>query len=75
MAQPASRVRVLTALMIAQVMAGLAHGVTFSMGALLSAEMAGPAWGGAASTVTTIGAGLWAIPLARIVQRRGGGRR
>ena len=71
MAQPASRVRVLTALMIAQVMAGLAHGVTFSMGALLSAEMAGPAWGGAASTVTTIGAGLWAIPLARIVQRRG----
>lgn len=67
----ASRRRVLTALMIAQIMAGLAHGVTFSMGAILAADMAGPAWGGAASTVTTIGAGLWAVPLARIVERRG----
>ena len=67
----ASRRRVLTALMIAQVMAGLAHGVTFSMGAILSADMAGEAWGGAASTVTTIGAALWAMPLAAIVNRRG----
>ncbi|GAB2517881.1 Major Facilitator Superfamily protein [Corynebacterium atrinae] len=67
----ASRRRVLTALMIAQIMAGLAHGVTFSMGAILAADIAGPAWGGAASTVTTIGAGLWAVPLARIVERRG----
>ena len=67
----ASRRRVLTALMIAQVMAGLAHGVTFSMGAILSADMAGEAWGGAASTVTTIGAALWAMPLAMIVNRRG----
>ncbi|GAB3691219.1 MFS transporter [Corynebacterium nasicanis] len=71
MAHVASRRRVLTALMIAQVMAGLAHGVTFSMGAILSADMAGPAWGGAASTVTTIGAALWAVPLAAIVNRRG----
>ncbi|NLP39306.1 MAG: MFS transporter [Corynebacterium pollutisoli] len=67
----ASRRRVLTALMIAQVMAGLAHGVTYSMGALLSADMAGDAWGGAASTVTTVGAALWAMPLAAIVNRRG----
>jgi len=71
MLQAASRRRVLTALMIAQVMAGLGHGVTFSMGAILSADMAGEAWGGAASTVTTIGAALWAMPLARIVNRRG----
>lgn len=71
MQQAASRRRVLTALMIAQVMAGLAHGVTFSMGAILSASMAGEAWGGAASTVTTIGAALWAMPLAVIVNRRG----
>ena len=67
----ASRRRVLTALMIAQVMAGLAHGVTYSMGALLSADMAGDAWGGAASTVTTVGAALWAMPLAAIVNRYG----
>ncbi|MDO5511734.1 MFS transporter [Corynebacterium sp.] len=67
----ASRRRVLTALFIAQVMAGLAHGVTFSMGAILSADMAGEAWGGAASTVTTIGAALWAMPLAAIVDRKG----
>lgn len=63
--------RVLAALMVAQVLAGLAHGVTYSMGALLSAEMAGAAWGGAASTVTTIGAGLWAMPLATLVEKRG----
>ncbi|AGF71054.1 MFS transporter [Corynebacterium halotolerans] len=67
----ADRRRVLTALMIAQVMAGLAHGVTYSMGALLAADMAGQAWGGAASTVTTVGAGLWAVPLARLVRHRG----
>lgn len=71
MPQATSRRRVLTALMIAQIMAGLAHGVTFSMGAILSADMAGEAWGGAASTVTTIGAALWAMPLAAIVNRRG----
>lgn len=63
--------RVLLALMVAQVLAGLAHGVTYSMGALLLAEMAGSAWGGAASTVTTIGAGLWAMPLAKLVEKRG----
>ncbi|MDR7328335.1 MFS transporter [Corynebacterium guangdongense] len=67
----ANRRRVLIALMGAQVLAGLAHGVTYSMGALLSAEMAGAAWGGAASTVTTVGAGLWAVPLATLVEKRG----
>ena len=71
MVPAASRRRVLAALMIAQVMAGLAHGVTYSMGALLSADMAGEAWGGAASTVTTVGAAVWAMPLASIVNRRG----
>ena len=63
--------RVLIALMLAQVMGGLAHGVTYSMGALLSADMAGAAWGGAASTVTTVGAGIWALPLAKLVEQRG----
>lgn len=71
MLEAASRRRVLTALIIAQVMAGLGHGVTYSMGALLAADLAGAMWGGAAATVTTIGAALWAIPLARIVRLRG----
>ncbi|RSZ63917.1 MFS transporter [Corynebacterium hylobatis] len=71
MPAPAYTRRALTALMIAQVMAGLGHGVTFSMGALLAADLAGTMWGGSAATVTSVGAGVWAIPLARIVGVRG----
>lgn len=71
MHEAAYRRRVLTALLLTQMLVGLAQGVSYTMGALLSASMAGPAWGGAAATVTTVGAGVWAVPLARIVEKRG----
>ncbi len=61
--------RVITGLMFAQVMIGLSNGITLSMGSLLAASMAGPAWGGSAATLTTIGAAIFAVPLARMVQR------
>lgn len=63
------RRRVLTGLMFAQVMIGLSNGITLSMGSLLAASLAGPAWGGSAATLTTIGAAIFAVPLARMVQR------
>ena len=63
------RRRTLSALMVAQIMAGLAHGMAFSMGSLLAAKLQGPAWGGTALALTMGGAALWAIPLGRIVHR------
>ncbi|QGU08441.1 Major Facilitator Superfamily protein [Corynebacterium occultum] len=67
-AHPARR-RVLTGLIFAQVMIGLSNGITLSMGSLLAASLAGPVWGGSAATLTTIGAAIFAVPLARMVQR------
>lgn len=68
---PAYRRRVLGTLMFVQVMAGLGHGMTFSMGSLLATKLQGAAWGGTALALTMGGAGLWAIPLARIVAAKG----
>ena len=59
MTTSAYRHRVLTALMIAQVMGGISAGVAFSLGSLLAADIGGTEWGGAASTVTTVGAALF----------------
>lgn len=67
-AHPA-RKKVLAGLMFAQIMIGLSNGITLSMGSLLAASMAGVAWGGSAATLTTIGAAIWAVPLARMVSR------
>lgn len=63
------RRRTISALMTAQIMAGLAHGMTFSMGSLLAAKLQGPAWGGTALALTMGGAALWAIPLGKVVRR------
>ncbi len=63
------RRKVITGLMFAQVMIGLSNGITLSMGSLLAASLAGAAWGGSAATLTTIGAAIFSIPLARIVTR------
>ena len=71
MITPAYRRRVLTALMIAQVMGGISAGVAFSLGALLAADIGGTEWGGAASTVTTVGAALFSVVLARVAAARG----
>ena len=68
---PGYRRRVLGALMTAQVMAGLANGIAYSMGSLLAADMAGTAWGGIAATCTTLGAAAFALPLGRLVVSRG----
>ncbi|WJY93245.1 Major Facilitator Superfamily protein [Corynebacterium faecale] len=67
-AHPARR-KVIAGLMFAQIMIGLSNGITLSMGSLLAASMAGVAWGGSAATLTTIGAALWAVPLAKMVTR------
>ena len=52
------RSKVLSGLIIAQIMVGASNGVTLSMGSLLAAHLAGAAWGGSAATFTTIGACL-----------------
>lgn len=57
--------------MTVQVLQGLGNGVTLALGSLLAADLAGMAWGGSAATVTTVGAALWAVPLARLVSARG----
>ena len=64
--------RTLLALVACQVLGGLGFGATVSMGSLLFAELSGtPALSGMASTMSTLGAALVAIPLARLAQRSG----
>ncbi|MGV8884331.1 MAG: MFS transporter [Microbacteriaceae bacterium] len=64
--------RTLIALVTAQVLGGLGFGATVSMGSLLFAELSGtPALSGMASTMSTLGAAIAAIPLARLAQRSG----
>ena len=58
-------------LIIAQIMGGISFGVSFSMGALLAAHLGGTAYGSAGATLTTIGAALFAIPLAKVVTNNG----
>ena len=64
--------RTRTVLVIGQVMAGLGMGSTLSAGALLATQVAGTeAWSGAATTGSTIGSALAAIPLAALASRLG----
>lgn len=63
--------RVLSTLVIAQILGGVTQGVAFSMSALLAAKMAGQQWGGMSATLSTLGAALWALVLARVVVRFG----
>lgn len=56
----------------AQIMGGLGIGATVSVGALLAAEVSGSdAWSGMAATMTTLGAAVLALPLARFARARG----
>lgn len=56
----------------AQIMGGLGIGATVSVGALLAAHVSGSdAWSGMASTMSTLGAALLALPLARRARMRG----
>ena len=64
--------KVLRVLVTGQVLGGVAFGATVSIGALLAAAVSGSnAWSGMAATMSTLGAALVAIPLARAAQARG----
>ena len=64
--------RVRRILIIGQVMAGLGMGATLSMGAILASRLSGSeAWSGMAATMSTLGAALAAVPLARLAGRFG----
>lgn len=64
--------RVLRTLMSGQMLAGFGVGATFSIGALLAAQLSGTeAWSGAAATFSTLGTAFWAFPLARLAAARG----
>ena len=55
-----------------QVLAGIGMGSTLSAGALLVTEVSGSAaWSGMAATMTTVGAALASVPLARLARRSG----
>ena len=64
--------RVRRVLITGQVMAGLGMGATLSMGAILAGRLSGSeAWSGMAATMSTLGAALAAVPLARLAGRYG----
>lgn len=67
-----ARRRIRGVLMSGQVLAGLGMGSTLSVGAILATELSGsPGWSGMAATLSTLGAALGAMPLARLAQRSG----
>ncbi len=64
--------RVRNLLMVGQVMAGLGMGATLSIGAIMAGRLSGSdAWSGMAATMSTLGAALAAVPLARLAARFG----
>jgi MFS family permease len=65
------RRRTLALLTIGQILGGLGAGAAVSVGALAANNLAGEAWSGLASTVTTLGAAAVAVPLARLADRHG----
>lgn len=66
------RRRVRNTLIVGQVLTGLGAGSTISVGAILAGKLSGSeAWSGMAATMSTLGAALAAIPLARLANRFG----
>lgn len=65
------RRRTLGLLATGQILGGLGTGAALSVGALAANALAGPSWSGMAATMSTLGAALLAIPLARLADRRG----
>jgi MFS family permease len=65
------RRRTLGLLTLGQILGGLGVGAALSVGALAANDLAGAAWSGFAATMSTLGAGALAIPLARLADRRG----
>ena len=59
-------------LVAAQIAGSIGIGASVSVGAVLAADLSGSAaWSGSASTMSTLGAALWALPLARVAAARG----
>lgn len=64
--------RTVAVLATAQVLGGLGIGAAVSVGALLAADVSGSdAWSGMAATMSTLGAAVLALPLARFARARG----
>lgn len=64
--------RTVRVLATGQVLGGIAFGATVSLGALLAADLSGEeSLSGLATASVTLGAALFAIPLARLAARRG----
>ncbi|MCY7405289.1 MAG: MFS transporter [Cryobacterium sp.] len=64
--------RVVRVLIAGQILGGIGMGATLSLGALLAAELSGSsAWSGMAATMSTLGAAIVAVPLARLAQAHG----
>ena len=69
---PALQRRTLRVLSTGQVLGGLGMGAAFSLGSLLAADIGGsPAYAGLSATMSTLGAAVFAIPLARFAGRFG----
>ena len=59
-------------LVAAQIAGSIGIGASVSVGAVLAADLSGSdAWSGSASTMSTLGAAVWALPLARVAAARG----
>lgn len=65
------RRRTLGLLATGQILGGLGTGAALSVGALAANQLAGASWSGMAATMSTFGAALLAVPLARLADRRG----
>lgn len=64
--------RTVWVLSIGQILGGIAFGATVSLGAILAKEVSGQdALSGLATASVTVGAGLFAVPLARLARGRG----
>jgi len=71
-AHSALQKQVVRVLVAGQILGGIGMGATLSLGALLAAELSGSsAWSGMAATMSTLGAAVLAVPLARLAQSRG----
>lgn len=70
---PAIQRRTLSLLVGTQIVGGVGVAIGISVGALLTADMAGPAASGLAGSAAVVGAALLAIPATRLMRR--GGRR
>ncbi|MGG5171093.1 MFS transporter [Pseudarthrobacter sp. J1738] len=64
--------RIIAVLIGGQILGGIGMGATLSLGSLLAAQLSGSnAWSGMAATMSTLGAAISAVPLARLAQAHG----